>query len=62
MKTFSAKPSDIEQNWYVVDAKGKVLGRLATSDIHDTQGQEQADLHPPYGYREISSSSSTPKR
>lgn len=31
MKTFSAKPSDIEQNWYVVDAKGKVLGRLATA-------------------------------
>ena len=30
MKTFSAKLSDIEQNWYVVDAKGKVLGRLAS--------------------------------
>jgi large subunit ribosomal protein L13 len=31
MKTFSAKPSDIERNWYVVDAKGKVLGRLASA-------------------------------
>jgi large subunit ribosomal protein L13 len=30
MKTFTAKASDIVQNWYVVDAKGKVLGRLAT--------------------------------
>ncbi len=30
MKTFIAKESDIVQNWYVVDAKGKVLGRLAT--------------------------------
>ncbi len=31
MKTFSAKLSDIERNWYVVDANGKVLGRLATA-------------------------------
>jgi large subunit ribosomal protein L13 len=30
MKTFSAKLSDIERNWYIVDAKGKVLGRLAS--------------------------------
>ena len=30
MKTFSAKLSDIEQTWYIVDAKGKVLGRLAS--------------------------------
>lgn len=30
MKTFSAKLSDIDQNWYIVDAKGKVLGRLAS--------------------------------
>jgi large subunit ribosomal protein L13 len=30
MKTFSAKPSDIKQDWYVVDATDKVLGRLAS--------------------------------
>ena len=30
MKTFSATPSDIEQRWYIVDADGMVLGRLAT--------------------------------
>src|SRR3569833_1653781 len=30
MKTFSATPSDIELRWYVVDADGMVLGRLAT--------------------------------
>ncbi|HEY1298890.1 MAG TPA: 50S ribosomal protein L13 [Stellaceae bacterium] len=29
MKTFSAKPSDIEKKWFVVDADGLVLGRLA---------------------------------
>ena len=30
MKTFSAKPADIEKKWVVIDANGLVLGRLAT--------------------------------
>ena len=30
MKTFSAKPSDIERKWVLIDADGIVLGRLAT--------------------------------
>ena len=30
MKTFSAKPRDITQDWFVVDATDKVLGRLAS--------------------------------
>ncbi len=30
MKTFSAKPSDVDRKWYVVDAEGVVLGRLAS--------------------------------
>jgi len=30
MKTFSAKKEDIERTWYLVDAEGKVLGRLAS--------------------------------
>jgi large subunit ribosomal protein L13 len=30
MKTYSPKPADIEHRWYVVDASGQVLGRLAT--------------------------------
>ena len=29
MKTYTPKPSDIEQKWYVIDANGQVLGRLA---------------------------------
>ena len=29
MKTYSAKPSDIEKPWFVIDAEGVVLGRLA---------------------------------
>src|ERR1700742_898596 len=30
MKTFSAKPSDIDKKWVVIDAEGLVLGRLAS--------------------------------
>ena len=30
MKTYSAKPQDVERKWYVVDAEGVVLGRLAS--------------------------------
>jgi large subunit ribosomal protein L13 len=30
MKTYSAKPREIERRWYVVDAESKTLGRLAT--------------------------------
>ena len=31
MKTYSAKPADVERKWYVIDAEGLVLGRLASS-------------------------------
>jgi large subunit ribosomal protein L13 len=30
MKTYSARPSDVQRQWYVVDASGQTLGRLAT--------------------------------
>ena len=30
MKTYSTKASDIERQWHVIDASGKILGRLAT--------------------------------
>ncbi|MBV1919983.1 MAG: 50S ribosomal protein L13 [Pseudomonadales bacterium] len=30
MKTYSAKPETVERDWYIVDAEGKTLGRLAT--------------------------------
>ncbi|PCJ33688.1 MAG: 50S ribosomal protein L13 [Moraxellaceae bacterium] len=31
MKTYSAKPETVERDWYVVDAEGKTLGRLAAA-------------------------------
>jgi len=30
MKTYQAKPAEVKRDWYVVDAKGKTLGRLAS--------------------------------
>ena len=30
MKTYSAKPSEVEKKWFVIDAEGLVLGRLAS--------------------------------
>ncbi len=43
MKTYSTKPRDIEREWYVVDAKGKTLGRLATEIARILRGK-----HKPY--------------
>jgi len=31
MKTFSAKPDSVRRDWYLVNAEGKTLGRLATA-------------------------------
>ncbi|MGB1220935.1 MAG: 50S ribosomal protein L13, partial [Alcanivoracaceae bacterium] len=30
MSTYSAKPESVKRDWFVVDAAGKTLGRLAT--------------------------------
>lgn len=41
MKTFSAKPADIHRRWYVVDADGKVLGRLASEVAKILRGKHK---------------------
>jgi large subunit ribosomal protein L13 len=46
MKTFSAKPSDIVRDWYVVDATDKVLGRLAAGIAHRLRGKHKAIYTP----------------
>ena len=38
MTTYTAKPADIKQDWYVVDASGKTLGRLATEIARRLRG------------------------
>ena len=41
MKTFSAKPTDITRKWFVIDAEGKTLGRLATEIARLLQGKHK---------------------
>jgi len=46
MKTFSATPSDIEQRWFIVDAEGMVLGRLASEVAKVIRGKHKPIFTP----------------
>lgn len=46
MKTYMAKPSEIEQKWYVVDAKGQTLGRLASQVAFLLKGKHMPTYTP----------------
>ena len=39
MKTYVARPRDVQRDWYVVDASDKVLGRLASAIAHRLRGK-----------------------
>lgn len=41
MKTYAPKPSDIERRWYVIDASGAVLGRLASEVAQILKGKHK---------------------
>jgi large subunit ribosomal protein L13 len=41
MKTFSAKPTDIERKWFIVDAEGMVLGRMASEIAKILRGKHK---------------------
>lgn len=46
MKTFSAKPAEVKRDWYVVDASGKTLGRLAAEIAKRLRGKHKAEYTP----------------
>ncbi len=46
MKTYTATPSTIKRDWYVVDASDKVLGRLASEIAHRLRGKHKAQYTP----------------
>jgi len=46
MRTFSAKPSDIEKKWWLIDAEGLVLGRLATIVAKYLRGKHKTTFTP----------------
>ena len=49
-KTYSAKASEIERKWYVIDAAGKPLGRVATEAAKLIKRKTQTNFHTKYGY------------
>jgi len=46
MKTFMASPATIERKWYVVDASGKTLGRIATEIASVLRGKNKPTYTP----------------
>ncbi len=46
MKTFMASPATIERKWYVVDADGKTLGRLASEVAKVLRGKNKPTFTP----------------
>ncbi len=45
-KTYVTKPEDIERNWYVVDASGQTLGRLASEIAQIVRGKHKPIFSP----------------
>lgn len=46
MKTYSAKPNEVEKKWYIIDAEGLVLGRLATIVAKMLRGKHKPQFTP----------------
>ncbi|HHB13231.1 MAG TPA: 50S ribosomal protein L13 [Chromatiales bacterium] len=46
MKTFNAKPDTVKRDWYLVDASGKTLGRLASEIARRLKGKHKPEYTP----------------
>lgn len=46
MKTYTAKSETVKRDWYVVDASGKVLGRLASEIARRLKGKHKPEFTP----------------
>jgi large subunit ribosomal protein L13 len=46
MYTVSTKPADVKREWFVVDAEGKTLGRMATEIARRLRGKHKAEFTP----------------
>ena len=46
MKTIFVNPKDVQRNWYVIDAEGVVLGKLATRVAHLLRGKNKPEYTP----------------
>lgn len=45
-KTFSAKPAEVKRDWFVIDAEGKTLGRMATEIARRLRGKHKPEYTP----------------
>lgn len=45
-RTFMARPQDVEKKWYIIDAEGKPLGRLASQVAHILRGKHKSIYTP----------------
>lgn len=46
MKTYSAKPNEVSQNWLLIDAENQTLGRMATEIAARLRGKHKAEYTP----------------
>ena len=46
MKTFSAKPAEVKRDWYIIDANGKTLGRMASEIARRLRGKHKPEYTP----------------
>jgi len=46
MKSYMAKPGELKKNWYILDAEGKVLGRLAVEAAKILRGKHRPTFTP----------------
>lgn len=46
MKTYNAKPETVKRDWYLVDASGKTLGRLASEIASRLRGKHKPEYTP----------------
>lgn len=46
MKTYSAKPLEVERKWYLIDAEGQTLGRLAVTAANLLRGKHKPQFTP----------------
>lgn len=46
MKTYSAKPLEVERKWYLIDAENEILGRLATRIANILRGKNKPEYTP----------------
>ena len=46
MKTYSAKPLEVERKWWVIDAEGQTLGRLASTVANILRGKNKPQYTP----------------